>query len=93
VPRSVLVLLYELWRAVVRHCVHVLERLRVVVLRVGLVLLLELQSAAVRRLVATVSTDLRLVRTAARRLVVVPVAGVLCIVFLVCAVRGRPVTV
>ena len=76
-------LLYELWRAVVRHCVHVLERLRAVVPQVVLVLLLVLQSAAVRRLVATVSTDLRLVRTAVRRLVVVPVTGGLCIVYLV----------
>ena len=88
----VLVLLFELWRAVVRHCVHVLERLRAVVPQVVLVLLLVLQSAAVRRLVATVSSGLPLVRTAVRRLMVVPVTGGLCIVYLVCAVRGRPVT-
>jgi len=56
------------------------------------VLLLVLQSAAVRRLVVTVSSGLRLVRTAVRRLVVEPVTCGLCIVYLVCAVRGRPVT-
>jgi len=82
----VLMLLFELWRAVVRHGVHVLERLRAVVPRVVLVLLLVLQSAAVRRLVVSVSSGLRLVRTAVRRLVVVPVTGALCIVYLVCAV-------
>jgi len=77
---------------VVRHCVNVLERVRAVVPRVGLVLLLVLPSAAVRRLVATVSSGLPLVRTAVRRLMVVPVTGGLCSVYLVCAVRGRPVT-
>jgi len=86
VPRLVLVLLLELWWAVVRHGVHVLERLRAVVPRVVLVLLLVLQSAAVRRLVVSASSGLRLVRTAVRRLVVVPVTGGLCIVYLVCAV-------
>ena len=89
VPRLVLVLLLELWRAVVRHGVPVLERLRAVVPRVVLVLLLMLQ----RRLVASVSSGLRLVRTAVRRLVVVPVSGGLRIVYPVCAVvlllRGR----
>jgi len=81
----VLVPLFELWRAVVRHGVHVLERLRAVVPRVVLVLLLVLQSAAVRRLVVSGSSGLRLVRTADRRLVVIPVTGGLCIVYLVCA--------
>jgi len=88
----VLVLLFELWRAVVRHCVPVLERLRAVVPQVVLALFLVLQSAAVPRLVVTVSSGLRLVRTAVRRMVVEPVTGGLCIVYLVCAVLGRPVT-
>jgi len=87
VPRLVLVFLLELWRALMRHGEHVLERLRAVVPRVVLVLLLVLQLAAVRRLFVSASSGLRLVRTAVRRSVVD------CwTVYCVPGVRCRPVT-